>query len=186
MSAPTYFKRYRMELFLRDLPPVPPIPVGFDFVPWTTSLLDLHAEVKFESFRDEIDTFVFPNLGHPSGCRELMWNIATQANFVPESTLLLVGPFGACGTVQGIRDRWFGAIQNLGIVPEQRGKGLGKLLLLKSLHGFVRAGLSRAYLEVTARNEAAVRLYRRLGFRSTRTIYKPVHTIHSRDECVVI
>jgi hypothetical protein len=99
---------------------------------------------------------------------------------------LLVGPFGACGTVQGLRDRWFGAIQNLGVVAEQRGKGLGTLLLLKALHGFVRAGLSKAYLEVTARNESALRLYRRLGFRSTRTIYKPVHTIPSRDECAVI
>jgi ribosomal protein S18 acetylase RimI-like enzyme len=186
MSAPTYFKRYRMEMQLRDLPPVPRLPAGFDWLPWSPRLLDFHAEVKFESFRDEIDTIVFPNLGHVRGCRELMWNIVTQANFVPEATILLVGPFGACGTVQGIRDRWFGAIQNLGVVAEQRGKGLGSLLLLKSLHGFVRAGLSKAYLEVTARNEAALRIYRRLGFRSTRTIYKPVHTIPSRDECVVI
>jgi ribosomal protein S18 acetylase RimI-like enzyme len=186
MSAPTYFKRYRMELSLRDLPQAPLLPGGYDWLPWSPRLLDMHAIVKFESFRDEIDTFVFPNLGHPSGCRDLMWNIVSQAYFVPESTLLLVGPFGPCGTVQGLRDRWFGAIQNLGIVPDQRGRGLGRILLLKALHGFVRAGLSKAYLEVTARNDAALRLYRRLGFRSTRTIYKPVHTIHSRDECVVI
>src|SRR5262245_34602057 len=117
MAAPTYFKRYRMELGLKDLWPVPPLPAEFDWLPWSEYLLEAHAQVKFQSFRDEIDTFVFPNLGHRNGCRELMWNITTRADFVPEATWLLVGPFGPCGTVQGVRDKWFGAVQNLGVVP---------------------------------------------------------------------
>jgi ribosomal protein S18 acetylase RimI-like enzyme len=80
-----------------------------------------------------------------------------------------------CGTVQGIEDRFgYGAIQNLGIVPEHRGRGLGSVLLMKALEGFRRAGLKRAYLEVTAQNEGAVRLYRRLGFVKARTVYKAV------------
>jgi ribosomal protein S18 acetylase RimI-like enzyme len=80
-----------------------------------------------------------------------------------------------CGTVQGIEDRFgYGAIQNLGIVPEHRGRGLGSVLLMKALEGFRRAGLKRAYLEVTAQNEGAVRLYRRLGFAKARTVYKAV------------
>jgi mycothiol synthase len=80
-----------------------------------------------------------------------------------------------CGTVQGIEDRFgYGAIQNLGVVPEHRGRGLGSLLLMKALEGFRRAGLKRAYLEVTAQNEGAVRLYRRLGFVKARTVYKAV------------
>src|SRR5262249_27769893 len=134
----------------------------------------------------EIDTFVFPNLGRLAGCRELMLNIVTRVNFVPQATWLVASSYGPCGTVQGGRDRWFGAIQNLGVVPEQGGRGLGELLLLNARHGVRLAGLKRAYLEVTARNESAVRLYKWLGFRSTRTIYKPVHTIHRSDECVVI
>jgi mycothiol synthase len=186
MSAPTYFKRYRMERELRDLPPEPRLPPGFEWWPWNNGLLEMHAEVKFQSFRDEIDTLVFPNLGHLDGCRELMLNIATRADFVPEATWLIAGPFGPCATVQGIRDRRFGAIQNVGVVADQRGRGLGVALLHKALHGFHRAGLSKAYLEVTARNQLAVRLYKRLGFRCTRTIYKPVHTILRSDECVAI
>ena len=89
-----------------------------------------------------------------------------------------VPSFGAttfCGTVQGIEDRFgYGAIQNLGVVPEHRGRGLGSVLLMKALEGFRRAGLKRAYLEVTAQNEGAVRLYRRLGFVKARTVYKAV------------
>ena len=71
-----------------------------------------------------------------------MHTIVTRAAFVPEATWLLVGPFGPCGTVQGLRDKSFGAIQNLGVAADQRGRGLGKLLLLKALHGFRRAGFA--------------------------------------------
>ena len=40
--------------------------------------------------------------------------------------------------------------------------------------GFQRAGMHRAFLEVTAQNDGAVRLYRRIGFRCKKTIYKAV------------
>ncbi len=185
MNEPTYVKRYRMELEMRELPAVPALPAGFDWIGWRDDLLEAHADIKFCCFRDELDSWVFPSLGHRPGCGELMRNIAHRAAFVPEATWLLAGPFGACGTVQGLRDKAFGAIQNLGVAPDHRGRGLGKLLLLKALHGFRRAGLRRSYLEVTARNEAAVRLYRGLGFRATRTLYRAVQ-IAPADVCVMI
>ena len=37
-----------------------------------------------------------------------------------------------------------------------------------------QAGLRRAYLEVTAENAGAVRLYRAVGFRRAKTLYKAV------------
>ena len=46
--------------------------------------------------------------------------------------------------------------------------------MLFALHGFAQAGLARGQLEVTAHNDAAVRLYRRLGFRRTKTLYKAI------------
>ena len=67
-----------------------------------------------------------------------------------------------------------GAVQNLGVVPEHRGRGLGKALMYKALDGFKRVGLSRAFLEVTCQNDAAIQLYRQLGFHKARTIYKVV------------
>ena len=54
----------------------------------------------------------------------------------------------------------FGGVQNLGVVPEYRGLGIGRALLLKALDGFALMGARRAFLEVTASNESAVRMYR--------------------------
>jgi GNAT superfamily N-acetyltransferase len=170
-----YFKRFRMEIVLADAPPPPPLPVGFSWVAWHDDLLDFHAEVKYQSFHDEIDATVFSSLASRPGCSYLMRTIRQKPFFVPQSTWLAVGPGGPAGTVQGLRDRsGTGAVQNLGVVPAYRGLGLGTCLLLKALAGFRATGLSRAYLEVTARNDGAVRLYRRLGFRCRKTIYKAV------------
>jgi ribosomal protein S18 acetylase RimI-like enzyme len=74
-----------------------------------------------------------------------------------------------------VRERkGLGAIQNLGITAAHRGQGLGEALLLQALHGFRRCGLAHAILEVTAQNEGAIRLYRRVGFRRAKTVYKAV------------
>ncbi len=172
-----YFKRFRMEIDLDEAPPVPELPKGFEWVAWTPDLLSQHAEVKYTSFRDEIDASVFPNLGTLKGCQQLMRDITIRAGFHPEATWMIRTGLDYCGTVQGLTDRTkAGGIQNLGVTPMYRGLGLGSALLLKALEGFQRVGLNRSCLEVTAQNEGALRMYRRLGFRCRKTIYKAVDT----------
>jgi len=175
----TYFKRFRMEIDVHGVDPrEPPLPWGYRWVSWQPELLPAHAETKYQSFRTELDANVFPCLGEFDGCVRLMQEISHKEGFLPEATWLITyddGRSAFCGTIQGIRDRTgLGAIQNLGITPEHRGQGLGTCLLLKALHGFRRAGLRRAFLEVTAQNEGAIKLYRRLGFSKARTVYKAV------------
>lgn len=176
----TYFKRYRMEIDLAgcDLR-CPPRRPGYRYLPWNRSLIAAHAEAKYLSFREEIDANVFPCLGDLAGCRRLMNEIAQKQGFVPEATWLVVysGPnrdqFEECGTIQGVRDRTgAGAVQNLGITPPHRNIGLGTGLLLRALGGFRRAGIHRVHLEVTAENQGAIDLYRRVGFRTAKTVYK--------------
>jgi len=175
----TYFKRYRMELDLRGPRPVlPPLAPGYAALPWRSSLLAAHAEAKYESFRCEIDANVFACLGDRGGCYRLMREISQRRGFLPGATWLIqyhvpLRPKQWCGTIQGVRDMYgLGAIQNLGITPGHRSRGLGQQLLLLALSGFAEAGLQRVFLEVTAQNLGAVRLYERLGFQIVRTVYK--------------
>jgi ribosomal protein S18 acetylase RimI-like enzyme len=177
-----YYKRFRMEIKLtgRDLTPLP-LPRHYYLLPWEESLLDAFSQAKYLSFRNELDANVFPCLADFAGCRRLMAEIARKPGFLPEATWLAIYSRGGgarpeyCGTVQGIRDQHgSGAIQNLGIAPDHRRAGLGTNLLLHALSGFRQAGIQRVYLDVTAQNDGAIRLYRRVGFVILRTVYKAV------------
>ncbi len=183
----TYFKRFRMECDLvgRRIP-LARLPVGYSFVAWHSSLVEAHAEAKYLSFRTEIDSNVFPCLGEFDGCHRLMHEIMRKDGFLAGATWLVVYRPQEnwrpeyCATVQGVKERaGVGAVQNLGVVPEHRERGLGTALMLKALEGFRSAGLHHVHLEVTARNEGAVRLYQRLGFNKVRTLYKAVEVAYS-------
>ena len=177
-----YVKRFRMELNMRRWRRLPiGLSADYRLVPWDASLLEAHAEVKYHSFRQEIDAQVFPCLGDVVGCLDLMTEIQARDGFVPESTWLAeyvgAGPHKTeyCGTIQAVQThRGRASIQNIGVVPMHRGRGVGSALILASLLGFEQVGIPRICLEVTAENEGAVRLYRKLGFRTVRTLYKSV------------
>jgi len=180
-----YFKRYRMEISLtgRDFS-LPRPPDGYRFESWNPGLLDAFAEAKYLSFRSEIDANVFPCLGEFDGCRRLMREIIRKPGFLAGATWLMIYGEGRrrehCGTVQGIRDAsGLGSIQNVGIAPEHRNAGLGTCLLFHALQGFRQAGVARVYLEVTAHNVGAIRLYRRLGFVTIKTVYKAVEHVYA-------
>jgi len=161
--------------------PQPVLPEGYRWLSWEPSLLPRHATVKFQSFQSEIDSRIFPCLGGFDGCRRLMQEITKQKKFLPQTTWLISHEaddsiFGDdCGTIQGVaQTSTTGAIQNVGIIPDHRGFGLGRALVLKALSGFRDARLRRVFLEVTAENLPAVELYRSIGFRLARTMYKAV------------
>jgi ribosomal protein S18 acetylase RimI-like enzyme len=52
----------------------------------------------------------------------------------------------------------------MGLLPEYRGRGVGKLLLQECLRLAVQAGVTRVELEAREDNEFALALYRQLGF----------------------
>ncbi len=178
----TFFKRYRMHFDLDRLEiPKSSVPDGFRTHAWNSEILENHADAKFNSFKSEIDAAVFPCLGDRASCLRLMREISTRNGFVPEATWLITfedhdsGFQQNCATIQAICESpGIGAIQNVGVVPDFRGLGLGTLLLSKSLLGLRRAGLSIGSLEVTAENIGALRLYQRFGFKIVRTVYKSI------------
>ena len=182
VTTTSYYKRFRMEVDLRDAAlPAPVLPDGYHWECWIPQVLERHAWAKWESFRSEIDSHVFECLGDYIGCLRLMQEIYNRDTFLANATWLIShdsvrgkAPVD-CATIQGLAQAGaLGSIQNVGVVPAHRGLGLGRALVLKSLEGFRLAGMSRVYLEVTAENKPAVELYRSLGFKVTRTVYKAV------------
>ena len=187
----TYFKRFLMELPLgREPLPSAQLPAGYSWGEWAPGRCLAHARVKYESFVDDIDSEVFPCLGNRTACRNLMYEIVQHPGFRPAATWLVefegndfAGPV-PCGTIQGISvSTATGSIQNVGVLGSHRGHGLGRALVLKALEGFQAAGSRRVMLEVTASNEPAVRLYRSLGFKVTRTSYRKVDIPRTQIAC---
>lgn len=169
-----YYKRYRMEIALTDAAEPPALPEPYRWLAWRDDLLDLHAEVNYRAFRSELDSDIFPCLGDRDGCKRLMREIRRKPGFLPAATWLVGGPKGCVGTIQSVIDGHVGSIQNVGVIPGYRGLGLGTALVRQALAGFRANGLAQSYLEVTADNSAAVRMYAAMGFRKARTTYRAV------------
>ncbi|MGL4422944.1 MAG: GNAT family N-acetyltransferase [Gemmataceae bacterium] len=150
-----------------------PLPVGYELLRWDNCHIPLAADVLLQSFREELDGELFPNLVCPVGSVRLATAICELEGFCPAASWILNGPRGTVGAVQAVilEDR-LGAIQNIGVIPEERGRGFGAVLLAACLDGFAASGARRAYLDVTQSNTRAVALYRRFGFRPRGTHYR--------------
>jgi GNAT superfamily N-acetyltransferase len=96
-----------------------------------------------------------------------------QARFLPAATWLIASCDGCCGTIQAYSNRTVsGAVQNLGVIPEYRGLGLGAALH-KVLEWIPRCRCESACIsKCRARNRPAVRLYHQVGFIACKTLYR--------------
>jgi GNAT superfamily N-acetyltransferase len=176
----TAYKRFRMQIDLRRTSPKSVrLPAGYRWLPWRSLLLERHAHVKWRSFREDLDGRVFACLGESAGCTALMKEIVGQTAFCPAATWMVAfqpepdWPAVDCGTIQGVtRSGGMGSIQNVGVIPEHRGLGLGRALVLQALQGFIQVGMGITVLEVTADNVAAVELYQSIGFRTIQVLYR--------------
>lgn len=61
------------------------------------------------------------------------------------------------------KSRYF-EIENLGVVPEQKGKGIGKMLLEKITSWAKEHGYQKIYLNCYAKNSEALAFYRHNGY----------------------
>lgn len=70
----------------------------------------------------------------------------------------------AAGLLRRVAGGRSGRVYALAVSPEARGMGLGRKLFVRTLRVLRASGAGSVYLEVRSGNEAAIRLYRTLGF----------------------
>ena len=85
---------------------------------------------------------------------------------------------GLCGA-HPIRGK-IGRILTLDIVPEARRFGLASRLMQECEQRFRAAGCTQVFLETAVNNEAALRLYHKLGYQIVRTLPE-YYSSHSLD-----
>jgi mycothiol synthase len=95
----------------------------------------------------------------------------TEPGYLPEIDLVLVRDahqivgIGTNSTETMANGDKRGWVHLLALLPEYRGRGLGRALLLCSMAGLRQAGFDRAYLGVDSGNESgALKLYTSVGF----------------------
>lgn len=97
------------------------------------------------------------------------WKAETFAGLIDRDGMELLVMEGPDGAVMGYAVLWCildqGELANIAVRPEDRGKGLGAVLLEEVLSVSRARGVASLYLEVRASNQAAIALYERFGFR---------------------
>ncbi|MCL2742666.1 MAG: GNAT family N-acetyltransferase [Planctomycetaceae bacterium] len=170
--------------FEKTLLPKPELPTGFCVLHWDVSHIQPHAELIYQSFHNDTDGAIFPTFRDNKRCLSLMQAVAASSSFLPAATFL-IGYSGEENTesgllqhiagIQGMRHSLeTGAIQNVAVLPEFRRKGIGRALVLSSLHGFRSIGCLKVTLECTAENYPAVKLYQQCGFGVVRVYHREI------------
>jgi len=146
------FAEHVMRHPLREVPKVPR-PDGLHSLPWTgdTSVLFHIAYARSFATRP----------GFPDTPREV-WVAGAEEDtgFRPDLSRVVLEEEGHVVGFVTISDDW---IDQVGVVPDWRGRGLGAHLVARSLRALRKAGREAAWLAVNVDNPAH-ELYLRLGF----------------------
>jgi ribosomal-protein-alanine N-acetyltransferase len=65
-----------------------------------------------------------------------------------------------------------GHIVSVAVLPQSRRKGVAQALINQAIEGMHHYKASQIYLEVRATNDAAIALYKKLGFNVSRTVHE--------------
>jgi mycothiol synthase len=152
---------HQMAHSLTDLPPVPP----------TTLRHETYRPVLAEQFaatleRTYVGTLDCPELNGIRTTDEVIAGHMAQGAFHPECWwLALEGevPVGVTMLVE-MPDAMTWELAYFGLIPEARGRGLGRAMILHAMHALLAHPTIALMLAVDARNDPARRLYQSLGF----------------------
>jgi len=155
---------YRMSAATTHAIPEPSIADGYQIRPLAGDAeVDAWIAAHNEGFSDHYDP--------PADTADDKRNQMRSVGYLPEADLVLVDPDGTfVGIGRNLSEKLEdgtekGWVQSIAVVPEHRGKGLGRALLLSSMAALKKAGFKRVYLSADTENESgALQLYSSAGF----------------------
>jgi len=155
MLTPASADSFWMRRDLADPFPDVLLPSGIRFATWAPALADQFFAVYQAAFKERSG-------GYPDWSQEkwLAWLETDDDDFRPETSLLATHDDIPAGFIV-CADRW---IVQMGVRPEQRGRGIGSALVIEALKRFRAAGGDHVLLDVNVNNPSAARVYTRLGF----------------------
>lgn len=95
---------------------------------------------------------------------EVAFPAETVALILAEATALVAEGGSIVGFVAGFARGGWGTVLTLEVLPEGRGRGVGRRLMVALEEELASQGAKAALLEVSAENERAVALYAGLGY----------------------
>jgi ribosomal protein S18 acetylase RimI-like enzyme len=155
------------------------LPAGITWQGWSPELAATHAVLLYEGFRGEDDATLLRSLSTLEGCSNLMDRTVECEGFLPDAAWLALssrvsGPSVPCAAIQVVRlSQSTVRVMNLAVLPEFRGRGIGRAILCRALRNCRSLGFQRAQLDVTASNAVALGLYASLGFKRRNVFYEP-------------
>jgi len=128
-------------------------PVGLHFYPWTPDTVGLFHLAYTRSFASHPG---FPDTPVDAWVAET----AAEGGFQPDQSKVALGVDGRVAGFVTLSDNW---VDQVGVVPAWRGRGLGSFLVVRSLRALRKACWTESWLAVNVDNPAH-ELYLRLGF----------------------
>ncbi len=156
LAAEVGLRRTFAEHVMRhDLAAIPVVraPEGLAKRPFTPETAALFHTAYARSFADRPG---FPDTGK----REWVGSLDDDGDFRADDSRVALDPAGEPVGFVTLSDCW---IDQVGVVPQWRGRGLGAHLVVRSLHVLAKRGCEEAWLAVNVDNPAH-ELYLRLGF----------------------
>jgi len=139
----------------------------------TRSDLTALAQLIHQSHVGSLDAALNLTYSSVSHCRQFIETLVVRAGCGPfdtEASCVVEVDGRAIGVLLASRlSQGNGHVCQVSVAAEWQGRGLGRLLVERSLRAFAAAGLERASLSVTLANRRALKLYEQLGFRTRRS-----------------
>lgn len=139
-----------------DLKHIPFVRLADDLVslPFTEDLSETFHKAYEQSFQDQ------PGYDKGAATAWGAW-LREQEGFLPEASRVMIDKTGHVVGFVTVSEDW---IEEVGVVPAWRGKGVGAHLVVRTLRAMQKRGAERVWLAVGSDNPARS-LYERLGFK---------------------